>query len=96
MLGVDIATILFQTGTVGVFIWFVLVWSDRLTKAQQERDNQLQRFFAEQRISDREIMSELVVNIRRLSEQIDQHDQKVDKAIIQLQSRSRSRPTARK
>ena len=96
MPGTDIAAILFQAGTIGVFVWFVLVWSDRMTKAQKDRDDQLQTFFSAQRTSDREIMVELVANIKRLSEQIDQHDQKVDTAITRMEERSRARTAPRK
>lgn len=88
---IEVSTLLFQAGGLGVFVWFVLVWSDRMTKSQDARDAAMQKFWDEQRINDRIVLSELTTSIKRLCGQFDQHDQKTDVAIATMTERTKAK-----
>lgn len=88
-----ITQILFQGGMVGVFVIFVIVWTDRMGKSQAERDKAMRDFFAEQRISDREILQKLVDSVDKMNAALEEHDNKTDVAIATMQERTAQKTT---
>jgi len=96
MPGIDNATILFQTGALGVFVWFVLTWSDRMAKSQSERDAAMRKFWDDQRSKDQKILADLTASVRTLADLLNTHDKKTDIAIAHMEERTRSRSSTRK
>lgn len=76
--------ILRQLPVVGTFIIFILVWTDRVNKAQSQRDAEMREFWKAQQ--DR-----MVEALTSLLSVLETHDRKTDQAIATMKERTRPR-----
>jgi ribosome recycling factor len=76
----ELIQILVQIPIVGVFIWY----SDRINK-------QFQEFLKEQRIADREILRQLLTEIKELRHDHEEHDKRVERAVLTMEERTKAR-----
>ena len=91
----DITALVFQGGMVGVFVVFVILWTDRMAKSKSDRDQAMREFFAFQRISDREVLQKLVDSVDKLGAALAAHDGKTDTAIATMQERTKNNTPTR-
>ena len=85
-----------QLPIVAIVLVFVVYWSDRMDKAQKERDAAMRSFFEEQRKSDREILARLVTVVEQVEANITEHDRKTDTAIATMIERTQRAQARRK
>ena len=76
----EIIQLLMQVPIVAVFIWY----SDRI-------NNQFQNFLKEQREADRQVLRDLLTEIRAFRQDHEAHDERVSRAIVQMEERTKAR-----
>ena len=78
----ELLSLLIQLPVVAVFIWY----SERINR-------QFQRFLEEQRANDREVLQQMLAEIKKLGESHEEHDKHMAAAITKMEERtSRTKP----
>jgi len=89
-----VISLLAQIPLVGIFVWFVLVWSDRMEKSAEKREKAWREFLEDQRKAANEAIGRLAEEIKENTQQlvavktiVDSHDQRMGMAVAEMKAR---------
>lgn len=90
-----------QLPIVGIFVIFVLIWTDRMQKALDKRDTDMKDYFSNlreqdklMRDQDRTVLTKMVDNMESLITSLGEHDKKAATALEILKVKTPARRRA--
>lgn len=91
-----VSSVLIELPVVAAVLIFIVIWSDRMTKAQESRDKTraemdklMREFWTAQRKDDRQILKEVSASLGKLQQLLIQHDKKTDEAVARMMERTK-------